>query len=151
MTAVGGLTKQTSRILTIKYGHKMGWWSNPMKSGQWSRFVIYCSYTGLGPLATFGSGRNLCYAKFVLVKSVNTAWRKCVMVEDFLFQSTLLKLCVKALFTSGCRRQNFRPCLLRLVNNCVESIYTRTATDMDGTLPHWSLKSETSRDIKKSF
>ena len=50
------------------------------------------------------------------------------MVEDFLFQSTLLKLCVKALFTSGCRRQNFRPCLLRLVNNCVESIYKTKKT-----------------------
>ena len=32
-----------------------------------------------------------------------------------------------------------------------ELIKPRTATDMDGTLPHWSLKSETSRDIKKSF
>ena len=35
---------------------------------------------------------------------------------------------------------------------CICMYYNpRTATDMDGTLPHWSLKSETSRDIKKSF
>ena len=35
----------------------------------------------------------------------------------------------KALFTSPYRRQNFRPSLLRLVNNCVESIYLQDAKD----------------------
>ena len=34
----------------------------------------------------------------------------------------------KVLFTDCCRWQNFRPSLLRLVNNCVESIYKMQKT-----------------------
>ena len=42
-----------------------------------------------------------------------------VCIENFVF---------KALFTSCRRRQNFRPSLLRLVNNCVKSIYKTQKT-----------------------
>ena len=38
------------------------------------------------------------------------------------------QICAKVLFTNHCRSQNFRPSLLRLVNNCVESTYKTQKT-----------------------
>ena len=40
-------------------------------------------------------------------------------------------LFTKVLFTDRCRWQNFRPSLLCLVNNCVESIYKMQKTRLE--------------------
>ena len=58
---------------------------------------------------------------------------------------------VKAPFTDRCRWQNFRPSLLRLVNNCVESIYkmqkTRTKVLPSATVGEQYFSSQESNNV----
>ena len=103
-------------------------------TGSWDllKTTIYTNFDSMGNSRVPKIKSKL--FKNVVISSIMSGWQNCQTLKSLVKTKVKYNIIyhkkrwTKVLFTDRCRWQNFRPSLLRLVNNCVESIYKMQQT-----------------------